>query len=356
MDVTDGVVPSVTCRRLSAEGGGGVSAVCVGDLWLGTNDVLKTNDDEKGTSGRHNQRADYFESVVFYAASDFFIYCAARPRDKGRPDVGQASRRVGHELGPGSSASHGETLLSNVRISAADPALVVGMAAVGSRRQRNYSELVALDENGTATVFLGIHILHVFRFSAPPIFQGTTLQLLPIHNGIEGGGCWGEAGYVAAFETKVVLLGPSHIQATIDFSMESVNPCTAGGAPGTGLKDRAGVEILAFLPVTILHRDVVDCRGSKVPVETNRPCVLISTTTRAILSFDAFGARIARGEALHPILCMDTVAHSTENSSFVVCGQADGTVVTVCGYEGSSFFVGPSARLSICASLPRGRA
>lgn len=91
-----------------------------------------------------------------------------------------------------------------------------------------------------------------------------------------------------------MLFGPSHVQATIDVATESMNPSTAGsgggGAPGTGLKDRGGAgEISTFLPVTILHRDVVDCLGSEVPMATNRPCVLISTTKRAILSFDAFG-------------------------------------------------------------------
>lgn len=54
------------------------------------------------------------------------------------------------------------------------------------------------------------------------------------------------------------------------------------------------------------------------------------------------GTLVARGETLHPVLCMaTTVARSADNTSFVVvCGQADGTVVTVCGYEGSSFLWG----------------
>lgn len=171
MDESDGVSPSVTYRRLFPEGGGEVRAVCVGDLWLGTNNVLKQDVGEKDAPGCHPQLDDYFESVVFYAASDYFIYCAACPSDKERSDAGKSSSRTGHELSRGSPASHDELLLSNVRISAADPAHVVGLAAIGARGQRNYSELVALDENGTATVFIGIHVrsLGAGRFFA--VFQ-----------------------------------------------------------------------------------------------------------------------------------------------------------------------------------------
>ena len=158
MDESDGATPSVTFRRLFPEGGGGVIAVCVGDLWLGTNNVLKQDDGETDAAGCHPRLDDYFESVVFYAVSDYFIYCAPCPSDKERSDDGKSSSRTGHELGRGSPAAHDELLLSNVRISAADPAPVVGLAAIGARGQRNYSELVALDENGTVTVFLGIHV------------------------------------------------------------------------------------------------------------------------------------------------------------------------------------------------------
>jgi hypothetical protein len=135
-----------------------VTAFCVGDLWLGVSHILRDAANAGTATGADVGLAaaikmvasdsDYLQDLLVYASADRFIRFELL-HDPGSPSPGA-------DAGARRLADSG--LLSAIRLVPADSTCVVGLAAVGARQSRGYSELVALEENGSVTIFLGLQV------------------------------------------------------------------------------------------------------------------------------------------------------------------------------------------------------
>ena len=135
-----------------------VTAFCVGDLWLGTSSSFSSGSpDTSTTTAPTTSPGDFLENLVFYAVATRLIRIASV-----LPEAAGPAAKV----------------IQLVHLAPAEPALIVGLAATTARHRRRYSELAALDINGTVTLFVGTHVrlsslsLHFFSFA--------TLTAVPI--------------------------------------------------------------------------------------------------------------------------------------------------------------------------------